>query len=229
MGRLSFGIINVTFTTVTITAHHYMWHIIIKFQGGLPESFELDVTDTFIFLIFTPLTTIMMMICVCARRRPPWEFWATHRPALSNSASLGCSDRWEIKTKNCDKDKYNDEYKYKDKRKYNNKYRDKAQLRQTWRRRHLSIFLEVCVRLANYKIPFAQNFLQCDRDFLTTLWYESQVGQIIEATLHRTTTSQRRASEISRRTLRLFSKVVPIPDNCRRRGRRRQCKFFWPV
>ena len=20
-----------------------------------------------------------------------------------------------------------------------------------------------------------------------------------------------------------------IPDNCRRRGRRRQCKFFWPV
>ena len=25
--------------------------------------------------------------------------------------------------------------------------------------------------------------------------------------------------------------VVPflIPDNCRRRGRRRQCKFFWPV
>ena len=165
------------------------------FQGGLPESFELDVTDTFIFLIFTPLTTIMMMISVCARRRPPWEFWATHRQALSNSASLGCSDRWEIKTKNCDKDKYNDEYQDKDK--YNNKYRDKAQLRQTWRRRHLSIFLEVCVRLANYKIPFAQNFLQCDRDFLTTLWYESQVGQIIEATLHRTATSQRRASAIS--------------------------------
>ena len=167
-----------------------MWHIIIMFQGGLPESFELDVTDTFIFLIFTHLTTIMMMICVCARRRPPWEFWATHHPALSNSASLGCSDRWEIKTKDCDKDKYNDEYKYKDKQQYN-KYRDKAQLRQRWPRRHLSMFLEACLRLANYKIPFAQNFLQFDRDFLTTLWYESKVGQIIEATLHRTTTSQK--------------------------------------
>ena len=22
---------------------------------------------------------------------------------------------------------------------------------------------------------------------------------------------------------------MTIPDNCRRRGRRRQCKFFWPV
>ena len=25
------------------------------------------------------------------------------------------------------------------------------------------------------------------------------------------------------------SMVTIIPDNCRRRGRRRQCKFFWPV
>ena len=24
-------------------------------------------------------------------------------------------------------------------------------------------------------------------------------------------------------------KAIFIPDNCRRRGRRRQCKFFWPV
>ena len=152
---------------------------------GVTKTAHIILTSNCKFLIILPLTTIMMMICECVRRRPPWEFWATHRQALSNSASLGCSDRWEINTKNCDKDKDN------------NKYRDKARLRQIWRRRHLSMFLEVCVRLANYKIPFAQNFLQCDRDFLTTLWYESQVGQIIEATLHRTATSQRRASAIS--------------------------------
>ena len=27
----------------------------------------------------------------------------------------------------------------------------------------------------------------------------------------------------------LQQKIGGIPDNCRRRGRRRQCKFFWPV
>ena len=29
--------------------------------------------------------------------------------------------------------------------------------------------------------------------------------------------------------MRVHRGEKPIPDNCRRRGRRRQCKFFWPV
>ena len=162
------------------------------YRGGLPESFELYVTDTFIFLIFTPLTTIMMMICVCARRRPPWEFWATHRQALSNSASLGCSDRWEIKTKTYAKDKYNDEYKYKHKHKYRHKLSSDRHEQD-----------DICLCFLR-----SQNFLQCDRDFLTTQWYESQVGKIIVATLHRQPPHKEgpRQSAISKRTL---GQVVP--------------------
>ena len=41
--------------------HHHHDNV---YEGGLPESFELYVTDIFICLIFTPFTTIMMMICV---------------------------------------------------------------------------------------------------------------------------------------------------------------------
>ena len=28
---------------------------------------------------------------------------------------------------------------------------------------------------------------------------------------------------------KMMTLMTNIPDNCRRRGRRRQCKFFWPV
>ena len=47
--------------------------------------------------------------------------------------------------------------------------------------------------------------------------------------------SNRSAKVRSHKKKRYYLGIFPnmgggvIPDNCRRRGRRRQCKFFWPV